>query len=341
MAIDFLPIGKLPIEMLKQLLAGLPSQSNDIILGPGVGLDCAVVQSSDQLLVFKSDPITFASDSIGWYLVQVNLNDLVTTGALPRWLMVVILLPEENAGSLTGAISKQLQEACQKFGIQIIGGHTEITHGLDRPILVGTMIGEVSRNQLITPMGAEPGDHLLLTKGLPIEAVSIIAREFSDRLSSSPANLSPDEILSAQNYLHDPGISVFKEARIAVRVGGVHAMHDPTEGGLYAALWELAEACQHSIHVDLSQVSIPPLAKRICQSMKLDPFGTIASGALLLAVSSEKSSDMVDAIREEGIDCTVIGEVCRDPGKPNVWSGEFNKTLLPCPIRDEIAKLFE
>lgn len=337
---EYLPIGKLPVGKLKALLAGLPDLSGDVILGPGIGLDCAVVQPSGDLLVLKSDPITFASDSIGWYLVQINVNDLATAGARPRWLMVVMLLPEENASQLTSEIGDQLQQACQHFGISIIGGHTEITHGINRPILVGTLIGEVKRDQLVTPRGAEPGDRLLLTKGLPIEAVSIIAREFKDRLSSSPAHFTPEDILAAQNYLHEPGISVYREARAALQAGGVHAMHDPTEGGLYAALWELAEASQHSLAVNLSSVPIPTLARRICQSLEIDPFGAIASGALLLAVAPANSTQVTEAIQSEGIVCTEIGEVRSDEGKPLVWSSYDEKSLLPRPVRDEIARLF-
>ncbi len=337
-----LPIGKLPAEKLRALLSSLPTNASDVVIGPGIGLDCAVVESPKKLLVLKSDPITFTSDSIGWYLVHINLNDLATTGAIPRWLMVVMLLPEENASRVASEISTQLQEVCRNYGINIIGGHTEITHGLDRPILVGTLIGEVDRCNLISPKGAEPGDRLLLTKGVPIEAVSIIGRDFPERLRGAPAGLSSDEIQEAINYLYDPGISIYRDARTAIRVGGVHAMHDPTEGGIYTALWELAEACQHSLSINLEHIPIPPLAQRICQALKLDPFGAIASGALLLAVTPEKSDEIQNALHLEGIACAEIGEVCTGSGPPAVWTGIHpNKQILPKPIRDEIGKLFD
>ena len=337
-----LPLGKLPVDLLRTLLGDYPSLPGEVLVGPGIGLDCAVVETTGKLMVLKSDPITFASDAIGWYLVQVNVNDVVTTGALPRYLLVTMLLPEQNAPAVLEAISRQIRQACAALQISVIGGHTEITHGIDRPILVGTLIGEVDRAALITPAGALPGDRLLLTKRLPIEAAAILAREFPDRLRAAPLGLSPAEIERAQNYLYDPGISVYKEARLAVNAGGVRAMHDPTEGGLYAALWELAEACQHSLRIDLHCIPVDPLARRICQALDLDPLGAIASGALLLAVAPEKCGDVIASISGQGIDCSQIGEVLPDSGPPSVRVGSApGAASLPRPDRDEIAKLFQ
>jgi hydrogenase expression/formation protein HypE len=336
-----LPIGKLPSDLLRDLLGRLPTESKDILLGPGIGLDCAVIQPSGELLVVKSDPITFAMDQIGWYTVQINVNDLATTGALPRWMTVVALLPEENARLWINRIADQLQEACHSLDLVIVGGHTEITHGIDRPILVGTLIGEVSRDRLVTPRGARPGDRLLLTKGVPIEATAILAREFTERLAAGPAELSPADLTTAQNFLYNPGISVLSEARTALEIGGVHAMHDPTEGGLYTALWEMAEASGRTIWVDLTSIPVFPLSRRICNALGLDPLAAIASGALLLAIAPEKSVEVAGAIARSGIECKEIGQFVEEPGPPVVRAGRsINSDLLPRPVRDEIAQLF-
>ena len=336
-----LPLGKLPVALLRTLLDGYPPLPGEVLVGPGIGLDCAVVETSGRLMVLKSDPITFASDAIGWYLVQVHVNDVVTTGALPRYLLVTLLIPEKDAPALVETISRQIREACAALQISVIGGHTEITHGIDRPILVGTLIGEVDRTDLITPAGVMPGDRLLLTKRLPIEATAILAREFPDRLGAAPIGMSPAEIILAQNYLYDPGISIYAEARLAILSGGVHAMHDPTEGGLYTALWELSEACQHSLRIDLQRIPVDPLARRICQALDLDPLGAIASGALLLAVAPEECEHMIASFSGQGIECSQIGEALPDPGPPCVWVGSApGSARLPRPDRDEIAKLY-
>jgi hydrogenase maturation factor len=203
------------------------------------------------------------------------------------------------------------------------------------------MIGEVSREQLVTPLGAQPGDRLLLTKGIPIEATAVLSRELPNRLLGFPAGLSDVELKTAQDFLHQPGISVLPEAQLAIQTGQVHAMHDPTEGGLYTALWELAQACQHTLWVDLSAVPVFPLSARICRLLDLDPLGAIASGALLLAAPALDAAKITAALSQAGIPCTEIGLVSFEAGSPVVRSGFSPEAeLVPHPARDEIAKLF-
>jgi hydrogenase maturation factor len=339
-----LPVGKLPPELLARMLerasgAGAGSEADArVVVRPGVGLDCAVVETGGGLLVLKADPITFATDEIGWYLVQVNANDLATTGATPRWLMLTMLLPEGAATPESAlATAEQVQAACRALGIAVVGGHTEVTFGLTRPILAGTLIGEVARERLVTPRGAQPGDRLLVTKGVPIEATALLAREFPERLQ--PA-LSEAEVAQARGYLLDPGLSVVLDARLATGAGRVTAMHDPTEGGLAAALWELAEASGHSLKVDLARVPVPPLAARVCAAFGIDPLRAIASGALLLAAPAEDVPAIRQALAGEGIPCAEFGEI--EAGPAAVWSvaGE-RRERLPWPERDEVARVFE
>jgi hydrogenase maturation factor len=333
-----LPVGKLPPELLARILSAAPVQDERLLVGPGVGLDCAVVDIGTSLLVFKSDPITFATEDIGWYSVQVNANDIATSGAVPTWFLMTGLLPEGAATvDLVEQVSGQVYQACQQLGVSVIGGHSEITAAVKQPVLVGTMIGEVPHEDLVTPMGAQPGDGLLLTKGVPIEAVSILAREFPSQLESE---FSPEEIAEAQDYLYKPGISILKDAQAAMKAGRVSAMHDPTEGGLKAALWELATSCGHNLVVDLQRVSIPVLAQRICAVFEIDPMAAIASGALLLTTPPDQVLPTCQALEMEGISCSVIGKVEQGNGK--VWVDKGGrKDLLPYPERDEITRLFE
>jgi hydrogenase expression/formation protein HypE len=333
-----LPVGKLPPELLKQLLAQIPIKDPRIVLGPGIGLDCAVLDLGTTLLVLKSDPITFSTDEIGWYAVQINANDIATTGALPRWFMTTLLLPEDHTTpEMVAEIHRELNKACQQINVSIIGGHTEITFGLDRPVLVGTMIGEVDHQNLVTPCGASQGDRILLTKGVPIEATAILAREFTEHLLT---HLSPEEIEQAIAFLHCPGISILKDTQIALKAGKVTAMHDPTEGGLSSAMWELAQASKCCLTIDPNEVYIPPLSKRICQIFNLDPLAAIASGALLLTAPAHHAGKISRALESEGIPCQEIGVV--EAGPPTVLQiiGS-DRQILPLPARDEIARLFE
>jgi len=331
-----LAVGKLPFELLAPMLAAAPISDDRVLLGPQIGVDCAVIDLGDRLLVLKSDPITFATAEIGWYLVQVNCNDIATTGALPRWLLLTMLLPEgKTTPELVTQISDQVYAACREMNISVIGGHTEITYNLDRPILMGTLIGEVDREQLVTPQGLSPGDQILLTKGVPIEGTAILAREFPQRLQGV---LDQAELTSAQNFLRNPGISVLRDAQIAQKAGHVTAMHDPTEGGLSGALWELADAASCSLVVDLTAVPIPPLSARICDAFGLDPLATIASGALLLAAQPIDAAAIQAALVGEGIQCAIIGRVAEGP--PTVWQETpTGYRLLPRPTNDEIGKV--
>lgn len=331
---ETLPVGKLPAELLARLLAAAPTHDPRLLVGPGIGMDCAVIDASPELLVFKSDPITFATDEIGWYAVQVNANDIVTTGATPRWFLATVLLPEGQTDmARVELIAGQLAAACRELGVTLIGGHTEITYGLDRPIISGTMIGEVPRERLVTPRGVQPGDRLLLTKGVPVEATAILAREFPERLAGA---LAPEELRQAQGYLHVPGISVVRDARLALQAGAVHAMHDPTEGGLLTAVWELALAAGLTAQMDPAGVPVPDLAARVCHALGLNPLGAIASGALLLAVAPGSVEPICRALEGEGIPCAEIGALHSGPAVAVDGEGR----PLPRPERDEIARLF-
>ncbi|HLE28187.1 MAG TPA: AIR synthase family protein [Anaerolineales bacterium] len=322
-----LPLGKLPPELLARLinLDGQPASVLDrVIVGPGIGLDCAVLDFGDRYLVCKTDPITFATDEIGWYAVQINANDVACSGARPQFFLATVLLPEAAGNSaLAERIFAQMKSACASLGAALVGGHTEITYGIERPIVSGTMLGEVARERLITAAGAQMGDSVLLTKGYPIEAISIIARE----VKQAADQFEVDFIRRCQGFLRSPGISVVKDAQVALSAGKVSAMHDPTEGGIAAGLWELAEASGRGIEVAISALPLLPEGDRLCRAFTLDPLGCIASGALLLTTPEPEKIRL--ALEQAGIPAYVIGKVTDGKG-----------VNLPRPARDEIAKLF-
>lgn len=335
-----LPGGKLPPELLSQLLAELPKRDPQVIVGPGLGLDAAVIAlDKEQCLVAKTDPITFATDAIGWYAVQVCANDAATTGAAPRWFMATVLLPEAPGNAeLAEQIMAQVRDACAALDIEVIGGHTEITCGLDRPIVCGTLLGQVERRRLVLNSGARPGDAIILTKGIAIEGTSIIAREMADRL---PSHLGETFVARCKDFLMRPGISIVRDARVALEAGRVHAMHDPTEGGLSSGLWEMAQASGVGLVIEAQRVPIYAETLELCRLFDLNPWGLIASGALLLAVEAADAKSVVAALEAGGIPATVIGRA--EPGAPVVRLRRPDGTvqeLAPC-ARDEITRLFE
>ena len=331
-----LPLGKLKIDLLEQLL---PQQDRDtrVIVGPKIGEDAAVIDFGESYLVAKTDPITFATDEIGWYLICVNSNDIATMGAVPKWLLTTILLPENRTTEASvRRIMEQINTACNHFGITLCGGHTEITYGLDRPIVIGQMLGEVGKDKLIVSSGAQAGDDLILTKGLGIEATSIIARECEADLL---AKFSPAFLNRAKQYLTSPGISVLEEALIAVETGGVHAMHDPTEGGVATAIHELAHAANLGVVVWQDALLISDETAQLCRELDLNPLGVISSGALLIAADPTKSNEIASAITERNIPCQIIGQLL--PPESGCWL-EVDSERCPLPIfeTDEITKVF-
>ncbi|MBI5968596.1 MAG: hydrogenase expression/formation protein [Deltaproteobacteria bacterium] len=331
------PVGKLPAEELARLLAKYTHHNQRVVVRPGVGRDATVISFPDGYLVAKTDPITFATDMIGWYVVHVNANDVAVMGGIPRWFLATVLLPEKKAGpSEVEAIFAQISEACEELGVVLCGGHTEITGGLDRPIIVGQMLGEVERAKLIVPERACPGDDILLTKGIAIEGTALIARERGELQQY----LDEDFLRRCRNFLKDPGISVVREARIASRVAEVHAMHDPTEGGLATGLHELAWAAGVGMRVEMEKIFILPETALLCQEFKLDPLGLIASGALLLVAPTEESSKIIAALAAEGIPVSVIGKIGEsEEGIKLLKQGKVED--LPLFKRDEVARLFE
>jgi len=334
-----LPLGKLPPELLGALLASVASDDASVIVGPGVGCDVAVIDAGDPdcFLVAKTDPITFATDEIGHYAVCVNSNDIATTGGRPRWMLATLLLPEDATDeAMVRGIFAQLRSSCEQYGIALVGGHTEVTHGLDRPILVGMMLGEVSRDRVITSAGVRVGDRILLTKSVAVEGTSIIAREMADELRAR--GYDEEMLARAANLLHEPGISVLAEARLAVSAGEVHAMHDPTEGGVATGLHELAMAADVGLAIEHESISFFPATLRMCEDFELDPLGLIASGSLLIAAPECEVSAIIAGCEAEGIACREIGEARPvDEGvrirRDGLWSD------LPRYDTDELARL--
>lgn len=333
-----LPVGKLPPQLLGDLLARYAIPDRRVVVGPGTGIDATLIDMGDRLLVAKTDPITFATDEIGWYAVHVNANDVACCGAAPKWFLATVLLPAASATpKMAEGIFRQMADACQSLGAVLCGGHTEITQGLAQPIVVGQMLGEVAPGRYVTAAGARPGDAIVLSKGFAIEGTALVAREKRDALGGV---LAEEELRRSAEFLHDPGISVVRDARIALEVGGVHAMHDPTEGGLATGLRELAQASGVGLRLEESRLPLLPECERLCRHFGLDPLGLIASGALLLAVEGQRATAIVERLRSEGIQATVLGEAVPAEEGLRLCRADGSTRELPNFARDEIARLF-
>ena len=352
-----LPTGKLDYELLKeifeeynspQLRRNLEKSSfkdlykdskKRVKLGFAIGEDAAVIKmSGSKSLVVKTDPITFATEDIGYYVVNVNANDIAAMGATPKWFQATILLPAKIATDvLAKKICMDIQKACLDLGIVLIGGHTEVTYDLNRPIVIGSMTGEVNEEEYVQSSGGKPGDAIILTKGIPLEGTSLIAREKEDELIEQ--GISSEIINTSKNLLFSPGISVLKEALLAVQHFHVHAMHDPTEGGLSMGLVELARASNCGFQIIYEEIPIIPEGKTLCKIFDLNPLQTISSGSLLIVVDESDCESLVKLLNENGVVAKKIGNLT--PNTDYLICKEGETLEIPYSEKDEITKIFD
>lgn len=324
-------VGKVPENVLKRsVMKQLHYTREEVLLGPGVGEDCAAVAlEADEILVMSTDPITGTTKDIGKLAIQITANDLASSGAEPIGVMLTILLPDGTREIALKRIMEQMEQACREAHIQIMGGHTEVTKAVNQPLVSVTGVGKAKRDQLVTTAGAKPGMDIVLTKWIGIEGTTILAKEREDELKKFFPASFVDVAISFEQYL-----SVVPEAAVAVK-SGVRAMHDVTEGGIYGALWEMAEASGVGLEIDLKKIPIRQETVEICEYFDVNPYGLISSGAMLMAADDGKV--LVDALRQGGIEATVIGKATE--GNDRVIMREAERRFLEPPKTDELYRV--
>ena len=330
--------GKLPAPLLQKLLSKIKHVDPRVILGPKLGEDAALIEFGNKILAAKTDPITFATDLIGWYLVQVNTNDLAVVGATPRWMLVTLLLPEGTNEEQITSIFNDLTKAAESQNIVLIGGHTEVTSGLNRSIAVGTLLGELDSKNIIMTAGINDGDSIILTKGIAIEGTSLLCREAETELLK--LGVHPDIINTGKGMLFEPGISVRADAELARKTVKVNAMHDPTEGGIATGLQEMASASGLGLNIETSEIVIFEESKIVCDALELNPLGLISSGALLLATNSDNASKLISAFRDNNIVANIIGTATKQHKDVNVLKDGV-MSVMESFDRDELARYFD
>jgi hydrogenase maturation factor len=328
--------GKLPGPLLERLVSAHRTRPDaSVLVSPGYGRGAAAIAVDGGQVLVKSDPITFATDAAARYLVAVNANDIACLGGIPRWLTVVLLLPERSTTEpLVEGLFAELRAACDADGISVIGGHSEITVGVDRPLLIGTMLGIPGPSGLLEPGGASPGDDLLVTKWIGIEGTALLARERRERLIPV---LGEATVTAGAKLLRQPGISIVRDARAALSVAGVTALHDPTEGGVATAIHELATVSGSGTEIMAEAMPVLPETAAICDQLDLDPLGLLGSGALLMAVSPDRRQAIEAACDAAGIMVSHIGRLV-DAAEGVAIVRDGRRQPLPRFDTDEVAR---
>ncbi|HJX24206.1 MAG TPA: AIR synthase family protein [Candidatus Bathyarchaeia archaeon] len=327
-----LPLGKIPLQIFREVvLKHLGAKLPEVMMGPAVGEDAAIIKLGKEYLVISSDPVTGAVEKVGWLALQVCANDIAVRGVKPRWFVSTILMPENSDRFALENICSQIDKAAKGLRIAIVGGHSEATPTLVHPIVVGCMFGITDGGSYVTSGGAKPGDEIIITKGVGIEGTAILA---SDRRMVVTKKYGSDFAKRAELFFEK--ISIVDEAMTAVESGGVTAMHDPTEGGLAGGLHEVADAAETGFRVHEDSLLILPETIKICHLFGIDPLQLISSGCLLITAQRRKAERILEGIRKKGIPAAIVGEIVKKSEGRKIVSRNSSARDLTRPISDHL-----
>ncbi len=324
-------VGKVPEAVLKRsVLKQIRTNRPEVLLGASVGEDCAAVAlQEDEMFVLSTDPITGTVKDIGHLAIQITLNDLASAGAEPIGVMLTFLLPEKLSEAKLRTMMEQAEAAAHAANVQIMGGHTEVTRVVNQPVISVVGVGKAKKGRLISTAGARPGMDVIVTKWVGLEGTSIIAKEKEEELLTR----YPQALVDAAKEF-DAYLSVLPEAAVAVE-SGVSAMHDVTEGGIFGALWEMAESAGVGLEIDLKKIPIRQETVEVCEFFDINPYELISSGSMLMAASD--GNGLVRALAAANIPAVCVGKVTEGNDRV-LLSGEERRFLEP-PKADELYKV--
>jgi len=324
-----LKVGKLSGEMLERMvLSTIQFLRKDVLVHAGLGEDCAVIDFGDEVCLVTSDPITGAAEGVGELAVHVACNDIAANGGTPVGVQVVLLLPEHTKEEHIHQIMEDIQTTAASLDVEVLGGHTEITSRVGDPVVSITAIGRAPKDRYVTSKGARPGDDIIITKGLGIEATAILARDFGHML---PFSVTDEQILTMTKQL-----SVVPEGLLAAE-HGVHAMHDITEGGLLGAIREVCQTAQVGAEIREVDAAVSELTKSICAHFGLDPLSLLSSGSMLIV--APRGQELIDKLSEIDVPAFLVGKIV-DGRHPVLIRETGERQSITEHVEDELWKFF-
>lgn len=299
-------IGKVPFSVLEKIVfEPIKQQKNkrpEILIRPEIGEDCSAIRfGAEEICVVSSDPITGAAADIGYLAVHVGCNDIASSGAEPIGIMVTILLPPEAEEEDLQSIMEGIYRAAEEIHIEVMGGHTEVTDAVVRPVVSTTAFGKAKQNGFISSGGAKVFQDVIMTKWAGLEGTAILAKDYGEKLGRYFA----EEIIQKAQRMGE-SLSVVKEGEIAAAFGAT-AMHDATEGGILGAVWEVAACSGTGVELYMDCIPIQEETKALCSLFQIDPYGLISSGCMIItAFEGEK---LVELLRQANIEAAIIGRI--------------------------------
>lgn len=322
-------IGKIPENILKRsVLKKLTVKREEVLVHSGIGEDCSVISTGNDAVVLSTDPITGTAKEIGKLAFHVTANDIASSGAELIGMLLTIIFPLENSEEELKQIMDDVATLAEKYEVEILGGHTEVSAAVNQTLVSITGVGKISRDALITTGGLKPGQDIVVTKWIGLEGTSIIAQEKEEELRKH----LPDELVDTAKSFSD-FLSVVPDSKVAMQVG-VSAMHDVTEGGIFGALWEMALASGVGLCVDLKKIPIRQETVEVCEVFDINPYMLISSGAML--IGTDHGNRLVEELKKAGINSAVIGYATEGNDRV-VINGEERRFLEP-PKTDELFR---
>ncbi len=328
-----LKTGKLDSELLEKIVFdNIRFKRPEVLTRPGIGEDCAVVDFGSYECVMSTDPITAAISEIGRLSIHISCNDIASNGIQPLGIMLAVMLPEGTTEEQIEEMMRQAGAASEELGVEIIGGHTEITPAVTKPVIVSTAIGRGEKWASQHTENMKPGDYIMLTKFAGLEGTGIIACDFEERLGSI---LTAEEIQEAKDLLSR--VSVVKEGVAAGKIG-THGMHDVTEGGVLGAVWEMCQIAGTGAEIWVDKVPVKSVTKKICDYFDIDYLRLISSGCMVIMVAPEDKERMARTMEQAGIEAAYIG-VIKETGKGICMDVQGELIEVAPPASDELYKV--
>lgn len=330
-----LKAGKLDSKLLEEIVfKNIKYKRPEIITRPGIGEDCAVIDFGEYECVLSTDPITGAISEIGRLAVHISCNDIASNGVEPIGILLAVMLPEGTTEAQIEEMMRQAGEASEELGVEIIGGHTEITPAVNKPVIVSTAVGRARKGTSQSAENMKPGDYILMTKHAGLEGAGIIAWDFEGELAEL---LTPDEIAEAKGFLAQ--VSVVKEGVLAGKIGTA-GMHDVTEGGVLGALWEMCDIAKMGAELWIDKIPVAEVTVKICDHFKINYLRLISSGCMMIIVHPDKKEQMEDRLSAAGIQVSCIGKI--KEGSHGIYMVNDGRRLtIEPPASDELYKVIQ
>lgn len=328
-----LSIGKLDSELLEEIVFGnIHFKRPEVLTRPGIGEDCAVIDFEAYDCIISTDPITASISDIGRLSIHISCNDVASNGVQPLGIMLAVLLPMGTTAAEVEEMMRQAAEAAEELEVEIIGGHTEVTSAVNKPVIVSTALGRGEKETAARTEKVKPGDVVMMTKSAGLEGTGILACDLEEELKDV---LTTEELDRAKNLLDQ--VSVVKEGVLAGKIG-TSGMHDITEGGVLGALWEMCSVGEVGAVIEKDRVPVEDVTFKICNHFGIDYLRLISSGCMMIMSSPRREEPIKAALRGAGISVATIGEI-QEESKGIVMLTEDGIQTVNPPGGDEIYKV--